>query len=1348
MKRKADYQTIAFTMLLSAACTVPLAAQSTAPAAEEGQDDEVIVLSPFEVTTEENEGYTAATTLAGNRLNTELRDIGSAVQVVTSQFLKDTGAVNNETLLQYTTSTEVGNVYGNFAGLGDGAQLNETSQFLNPNQNTRVRGLTSADNTRDYFTSDIPWDGYYVDRVDLQRGPNSILFGQGSPAGIINNGTKQAGFQNSGELEFRFDDSGSIRASLDVNRELIDDQLAVRIALLRDDQKFQQKPAFQLSKRAFGALRWEPAFLKKGSARTIVKMNFETGAIDSNRPRSLPPGDTITPWFYTGTVAGRFALSGEVAGARPLDPVTGQLVGTPVRYAQGDPRTYQNLNKFSTNPHIAMNDNFFRPDLPMGLVRPSINGGPYGGMINPTYNPWIGTFAASFGGPIGYFTDTNSATPSSPYWEQELNTNHGLSITGNNEVAFTGGVGFQFHRLIGIAPYSEFATLAQLPYAEFGVYKNNSLTDPTIFNFYDNLLDGPNKEEWQDFDVFNVSVAQTFFNEKLGLELTYNTEQYENGQLSLVTGNNQSIGVDINSHYSDGTKNGSGTYPNNIPFGDGTPNPNLGRPYIAQAGSGGNNSFTSDRESKRATAFFTHDFEREGQNSNFLTRLLGRHTVTGLWAEDERKTENRSWVRYAILDPEFRAFKKATGNFNTLGVSQVIYLGPSLLNASSAAGANLDRPRAVTTFPDGPNRLFDSHWKYSLNPADPDYLNPANLFVNNFAPGDVATNNWFQLVGPNRIGGTALVPFATGEPNYGNPHFEHQARNPDNYVGWVDMPLRITDSETSAANRDLLTTNASMARRLTSSKAVVWQGHLWDNALVGTYGIREDKAEAWTMSRNTNSNNPNDPDDSYPDNVPYRVGFGHLNLSPEVYKLPDEGTELTETSRSWSVVAHLNELPGIGGFMEKLPVRVSLFYNDSENFQPESGRRDILGRDLALPSGVTEDYGVLFESKDGKYSFKVNKYQTEALNANSNGLGGAWYIGGSQSWGGNWVNQYEYDFGFNNQASGAYMAHQVNNRPAGAPNPPGWTPRIQAGNREWDAGNSLYNFGTGGAYATQAEAAAYESVVIAEWREWQAHVAEAYPGFYEAWGLDLATPLTAGATNGITDSLPNGFALTEDSVSKGWEFEFSAQPTRNWRFSVNAAKTNATRANIGGPVLAEWINDFQQFLTGPGGDLRIWWGGAGNDTSRLLWYRTVGSEWAQRALQEGTNVPELREWRVNAITNYDFTEGRLKGFNVGGGIRWQDEIVNGYRPVPGATPQQLSFDIDNPYMGPSETNLDVWIGYQRRIADKVDWRIQLNVRNITQSDELIPITTQPDGTPAAYRIAPPRTWTVTNTFRF
>src|SRR5664280_773526 len=68
----------------------PAAAVTTVPAPAPGakREEEVVKLSPFEVTaTSKSERYTATSTLAGNRLNTQLRDIGSSVSVITSQFL-------------------------------------------------------------------------------------------------------------------------------------------------------------------------------------------------------------------------------------------------------------------------------------------------------------------------------------------------------------------------------------------------------------------------------------------------------------------------------------------------------------------------------------------------------------------------------------------------------------------------------------------------------------------------------------------------------------------------------------------------------------------------------------------------------------------------------------------------------------------------------------------------------------------------------------------------------------------------------------------------------------------------------------------------------------------------------------------------------------------------------------------------------------------------------------------------------------------------------------------------------------------------------------------------------------
>ena len=51
------------------------------PAAVKSLDD-TIVLSPFEVkASDDNNGYSTATTLAGNRLNTDVRDLGTSLSI-------------------------------------------------------------------------------------------------------------------------------------------------------------------------------------------------------------------------------------------------------------------------------------------------------------------------------------------------------------------------------------------------------------------------------------------------------------------------------------------------------------------------------------------------------------------------------------------------------------------------------------------------------------------------------------------------------------------------------------------------------------------------------------------------------------------------------------------------------------------------------------------------------------------------------------------------------------------------------------------------------------------------------------------------------------------------------------------------------------------------------------------------------------------------------------------------------------------------------------------------------------------------------------------------------------------
>ncbi len=1254
------------------------AADQAASAVLGADETEILVLSPFEVSATENTGYASATTLAGCRLNTELRDIGSAVTVVTAEFLKDIGATDNRTLLQYTASSEVGGSFGNFGGNGDGPLLDESGKFITPNTNTRVRGLAAADNTRDFCMTDIPWDGYAVDGVDLQRGANSILFGMGSPAGIINVRMKMPMFRNANEISLRYGSYGSNRAVADFNRVLLEDQLALRLAAVRNHEQFNQAPAFSKDERLFAALRFEPAFLKKNGLRTVLKANVEAGRVRSNNPRTLPPIDRITPWFYSGTYGGR-------------NPNSGQMV------------TYTNLNRGTFIPLALVDDN--TPRQNHGQMRPSYNGpgiaagavdhlpnGISGGEHNPGYNPWVGNFANQFGGPLVFFNGDSSTPAPMQTVEPRQQFSGGLSSTGAVDRSIEGQ---RWQRPGSVTSYADYARNAGLPYSQFGVYKDLALTDASVFDFYNQLLDGPNKKEWQNFRTYNISLAQTFFDEQVGFELTYNNEFYRNGRLSLLSGERQAIYVDFNKVYGDGTPAGL----NGEPYGDGTPNPNVGRAFLSDNGQGNNGSYRSNKESKRATVFAIHDFSKGGKF--WSLRFLGKHTVTGLFSSDENTSDTRSWIRHTADDAFAEAIRTSSVfkiNANEVVPNTVIYLGPSLLNATTAVGAHLPNPTNVQAVQSGNLRTFIGTWNKATNPTDSNYVDPGATWVDPYYPD--------------------FAPFNTA----GGARSSTQSENPANYVGWRNLPVAWTDSESSAAAREHNTTAARLARSRVNSSAFVWQGRFLDNAIVGTLGARKDIAKSWSIDQNTNS----------------ASGRGVLNLDPSVYKLPEaHGNRVQITSHSWMVVGHLMDLPGLKPLLENSPVVVSLFYNRSSNFQPSAARVDIYGSPLAPPTGVTTDKGVLFETRDGRYSLKINRYETSSTNVSNETLANnLWFIGASQTWSGNWANRFQYNWDGDTIGSAITNPSATNNKY-----------NYEPAQREKDMAAALGLTGDAAQAKAWELAAARETQVVAAWRAWQASV---NPAFYSAWRIDLTAP-KAGTGTELSASVPAGLAVPEDSVSKGYEVEFTAQFTRNWRLTFNAAKTSAVRHHVGGAAVTDFVTQYEQALnTGVGGagDLRVWWGGAGNETALYQWNQRFGSLYRLLKLQEGTSAPELRQWRINLITNYGFDSGFLKGVNVGGGVRYESSIVIGYPVLPGPVSSQASYDIAHPYRGDRETNFDFWVGYTRRIWKDVEWQIQLNVRNAFVGNELIPITTQPDGSPAGWRIRPPQTFQLTSTFRF
>ena len=113
-----------------------------AQAQESREEDKTYELTPFTIEEGSESGYYASQTLAGGRIKQSLKDTGAAVQVVTAEFMEDIGATDIEELLQYTTSSEVAGILGNFTGAEDqdAGAVGTGAARRDPDGTSRIRG--------------------------------------------------------------------------------------------------------------------------------------------------------------------------------------------------------------------------------------------------------------------------------------------------------------------------------------------------------------------------------------------------------------------------------------------------------------------------------------------------------------------------------------------------------------------------------------------------------------------------------------------------------------------------------------------------------------------------------------------------------------------------------------------------------------------------------------------------------------------------------------------------------------------------------------------------------------------------------------------------------------------------------------------------------------------------------------------------------------------------------------------------------------------------------------------------------------------------------------------------------
>jgi iron complex outermembrane receptor protein len=238
------------------------------------------------VTGEQDDGYNPSRATTATRTDTPLRDVPASITVIPRQVIEDQGAVRLDEILRNASGVTF------------------SSSLGNRGQDFRIRGF-SATQFRNGLREDAGGGGSFVtrtvqetaniERVEVLRGPASVLFGQGEPGGVINLVSKSPLTVPYYDIDFTAGNFNFYRPALDFSGPLTDDgALAYRLNLVYEDtDSFRD---FADSRRYFIAptLAW-----RIGADTTLTleasylqdRRTFDRGLIVLNgddRPADLP----------------------------------------------------------------------------------------------------------------------------------------------------------------------------------------------------------------------------------------------------------------------------------------------------------------------------------------------------------------------------------------------------------------------------------------------------------------------------------------------------------------------------------------------------------------------------------------------------------------------------------------------------------------------------------------------------------------------------------------------------------------------------------------------------------------------------------------------------------------------------------------------------------------------------------------------------------------------------------------------------------------------------------------------------------------------------------------------------
>ena len=198
---------VVFTIGLVAFTPVQLTAQTPAPSQEE-----VVELSPFEVSAKRDVGYAALTSIGATRTNTPLIDLPQAVNIINQEFLNDAAPGELYDVLRYVSGVSIE------SNVGDSVM---------------IRGYTVRTQYTDGLVdtqrqSQLGAEPFNYQRLEVLKGPSAIVYGSHAIGGVLNRVRKIPQWEAGGEIGLRIGTNNQVKGEIDATGPL-GDQVAYRL---------------------------------------------------------------------------------------------------------------------------------------------------------------------------------------------------------------------------------------------------------------------------------------------------------------------------------------------------------------------------------------------------------------------------------------------------------------------------------------------------------------------------------------------------------------------------------------------------------------------------------------------------------------------------------------------------------------------------------------------------------------------------------------------------------------------------------------------------------------------------------------------------------------------------------------------------------------------------------------------------------------------------------------------------------------------------------------------------------------------------------------------------------------